>query len=274
MYDYKVHEFLDSAKLSTKGLYQIIGAQKTNDADYGDILLNLYSDDAEVRADNFGLDEPVSVMCKDLKSSDSVKDWASLYDTLNIPKSSAVALLLQYPMTVFHIIKNFAYKQKELPAKLTIHLLGTERECEYGALFEILLYLLKTNIDIHFYGPQVKPGLRPFSFSSSAHKLNIFFHSTLYTPEEKNKPDVLVAMNAGLLHHQEWVPTIRQVVQLKWPTYFTESLEMTVLMMLQNFQAIGGTVKSVTINPFRNPLCEYRDDLNFLGWQNGWLIAI
>jgi hypothetical protein len=274
MYDYKVHGFLDANSLSTKGLYQIIGAQKVGEADYGDILLNLYSDDAEVRADNFGLDEPFDALCKDLGSSESITDWTSLYDALSIPKTSAVALLLQYPMTVFYIIKNFAFKQKDLPSKLTIHLLGAERECEYGAMFEILLYLLKRNIDIHFYGPQVKSGLRPFSFSSGTNKLNIFFHSTLYTPEEKNKPDLLVAMNAGLLHHQDWVPTIRMVAQLKWPTYFTEPLEISVLMMLQNFQAIGATVKNVSVNPFRNPVAEYRDDLNFLGWQNGWLVAI
>jgi hypothetical protein len=140
----------------------------------------------------------------------SINTWEDYYKMRGIPFHSPMALVLDYPLTIFYMLKEHILpKYGDLPKKLVIHLVGTEREADIIPLFKVLLALLPgMELIIKMISPKIFEKIpadsRRFAFVNSALKSKLvvtlttgmyedeFLTGTGLGPVDDGKPDVSV----------------------------------------------------------------------------------
>jgi hypothetical protein len=183
-------------------------------------------------------------------------------------------------------------------------LIGVEKEADLAPLFECLLpFFPKCSLCIHMIGasmsdkiPQDKRALLMKSASNDS-TVFISLNQGVYAPthydatqfklpdnfpkemlKEQNfgqdKPDLVIALNAGLLQHNEWAPTLKFLAEQDGLLYVTERMEQGGVAAAQNMHMIGGAVRGlVEPNPFRQPTLDFKKDVNIPGWSNGYVFV-
>ncbi|KAH9939853.1 hypothetical protein B0H21DRAFT_29837 [Amylocystis lapponica] len=173
-----------------------------------------------------------------------VKDWASWYAWRGLGLESPAAHLMDYPLTVYHILTDVIKVANPTASarrrqNLLVHYLGPEVELNLLPLFsELALLLAHTDITIVFFGKAVSdlvstarqkhPGslatkdivwsyFAPEVTGGGSIKIKLHSQSETWTPQAIGpKPDALVGLNAGLLSYSEWCA----------PTYMSATLEI------------------------------------------------
>ena len=189
--------------------------------------------------------------------------------------------------------------------KITIHLLGAEKEADLLPLFECLLPLIpKTDIAIHMIGnaisQDIPPQQRAMCIRSISAESSIFMSITpsLYQPQHLDgtafalpdnvpeevlasqnfgtgAPDLIIAMNAGLIMHQEWGPALQMIAASNKKFLVTERLEQFCIAAISNLPRLGAKLKFDTEpNPFRQPLYEFNKDVNLPSFSNGFMFGM
>ncbi|KAI8593401.1 hypothetical protein BDZ88DRAFT_404552 [Geranomyces variabilis] len=230
----------------------------------------------------------------------SIDSWKTYYEVRGIPFDDPAALVLEVPMTVWHLINKYVLDDiKPGPdgrRSMTIHLAGVEKEADLSALFEVLLSLLpKTDIVVHMVSPAVSPRLPPqhgtLGIRNEAMDSTIIvtLRNGLYSPQHLSgeaykaeglpfgigKPDAVIIMNSALLSMQSWLPTIKMLIDNKQKTLFTEQMEHTVDLIANQLATIGCPLTvPATVNPFRQPVLAWKKDTNLVGWSNGFIFGI
>lgn len=88
-------------------------------------------------------------------------------------------------------------------------------------------------------------------------------------------PDLIIAMNASLLKYEEWPSTLRFILESGRKVYVTENIEQNVNAIAHYASHIGGMVKEPALpNPFRQPIFEFKKDVNLPGWSNGFICVL
>ncbi|TPX67874.1 hypothetical protein SpCBS45565_g03449 [Spizellomyces sp. 'palustris'] len=227
-----------------------------------------------------------------------IDSWKKFYELRNIPMSDPAALVLEVPMTLWHLINKYALDniaEVEGRRQITIHLLGAEKEADLTALFEVLLSLLpKTDIAVHMISPAISPrlpgphatlGIRNETMGST---ILITLRPGMYSPEQYSgeayktdglpfgtgKPDLVVIMNSGLLASPTWGPALKLLIENGQKTLMTEEMEHTAELIGKQLVQIGCpfTVEPVA-NPFRQPVFLWKKDTNLPGWSNGFIFG-
>jgi zinc finger MYND domain-containing protein 15 len=82
----------------------------------------------------------------------SILTWKDYYELRQIPLSSPVALLLTFPLTLYHAIATFGHVPvtvaRMLKRPLRLHLVGVEKELNFLDLFQELGYLLPLDLEV------------------------------------------------------------------------------------------------------------------------------
>nr|XP_022333598.1 zinc finger MYND domain-containing protein 15-like isoform X1 [Crassostrea virginica] len=218
------------------------------------------------------LDEPISVDCQS-----SIVDWASYYKCRELDLSSPVAILLQWPLTVFFIIQN-VLNGTEPGNEVNIDIVGVEKEVELVPVFKELGNLLpESKIDIHMFGrhlhPQVKE--KTWSFGSvvvSVH--NELYHKNVCAPQAQT-PHLVIGFNAGIAAYSSWIPTIKKLKSMKVPTYFTDycksSIELSRLMLKDHCDVM---TSDPILNPFRSPIRMTSSDHDLPWFSNAYILGL
>ncbi|KAH0838464.1 hypothetical protein J3R83DRAFT_6776 [Lanmaoa asiatica] len=174
-------------------------------------------------------------------SSANVVDWKSWYQWRSLPFDSPAALLMHYPLTVYHLLVNVlnvtspSRGSSECQQTLNIHYLGAEVELNMLPLFsELALLLPHTDIKLTFFGYAVhaivqkankkciaakaKRNEPVYVYKSSASMgrstLAIYLDGDhenwdpRFASITENLPDAIVALNAGLLSYKAWASVI------------------------------------------------------------------
>jgi hypothetical protein len=85
-----------------------------------------------------------------------LQSWSDYYQFRQIPLSSPVALLLTFPLTVYHGLTLHGQVPitvaRMLRRPLRIHLVGVEKELNFLDLFQELGYLLPEDLEVCTYG--------------------------------------------------------------------------------------------------------------------------
>jgi len=80
--------------------------------------------------------------------------WAAYYKWRGLPIQSPAALLLHWPLTIYKLLHSLGLVPPQPPTerrRLTVHLLGIEKELDFLPVFAITSFLLCVFVDvIHF----------------------------------------------------------------------------------------------------------------------------
>ncbi|KAJ3056373.1 hypothetical protein HK097_007210 [Rhizophlyctis rosea] len=267
-------------------------------------LQQMGQQDPVLRFRMFGLSMDLYPLSADLPADvdpRSIDTWKKFYEVRKLAFDNPAALVLEVPLTIWHIINKYCWDDiKTGPdgrRKLTIHLVGAEKEADLSGLFEILLsFLPKTDIALHMVGPALSPRLRPdhstLGIRNETLDSSLFMtvRHGMYGPDHlsgqvyKNegipigtdKPDVVIGMNAGLFTSPQWMPTLKLLVEEKQKCVFTEQMEQTVEIVKRNLASGPGLEVDFgpVVNPFRQPIWQFKKDVNLPGWSNAFMYGI
>ncbi|KAI8998324.1 hypothetical protein BC832DRAFT_594934 [Gaertneriomyces semiglobifer] len=249
----------------------------------------------------FGLSPEWYPLSKPFAEDIKVKDidtWEKFYKARNIGMDDPAAFVLEYPMTLWHIInKHYVDKiqtNEDGRRQLTIHLAGAEKEADLCALFEVLLaFLPKTDIAVHMVSPNLSDRVeshfltRGVSNETAQSTILITMRKGIYGPQHLSgelyrneglpfgtgKPDMVVAMNANLMMAQ-WGPTMQMLIANKQKTFITESMEHSVDVLMAQLKQVGIEVTPLEVNPFRQPCFQWQKDTNLPGWSNAFIFGL
>lgn len=237
-----------------------------------------------------------------------LQSWEEFYNWRGIPFDSPVALILHWPLSLYHAFCLAQLQTLTLNTKprqtVHIHYLGPERELDQLPAFAELLALLPWvgKIHIDFVGPAVQ-GLRDgesleistFGRCSdvecackerkdSVPKGGItmklwrgFYHDR--HPEIGATPDLIFAANAGIAAFPGWHPTIQLIESLNVPALFTDYCEEAAVMAVQTIQYLSlgkhpSLAFPVQVNQFRQPLSPSNKDLDLPTFSNAFIFGI
>ncbi|KAJ3118796.1 hypothetical protein HDU96_008520 [Phlyctochytrium bullatum] len=252
---------------------------------------------AEEKFKLLGLPESMFPLGKPFDASvdiESIDSWETWYKANQLPLSSPVALVFEVPLTIWFLIKEYAPKRIENGIKLTVHLLGPEREADLVQLYEALLPLLpSTDMVLHLIGPSLSTRLheehKKYYFSNGDSTLWVTLNAAEYGAPHYDSsafgndpairgsatPDLVIALNAAVFQYQSWLPTVKLLVDKGQRTVFTEPIETTVEILARNLAPIQASLAFPTrVNPFRQPVFQWKREVNLPGWSNGFITGM
>jgi hypothetical protein len=184
-------------------------------------------------------------------------------------------------------------------------LVGVEKEADLFPLFEILLpFFPKTDVCIHMIGNNISkdipPQQRAMMLQSAANDSSVFITLTtsIYAPQhldasafqmpgdvppeilEKHNfgtsdPDLIICLNASLVVFPEWGQFLAMVVKSGRKLLVTEHMEQLCTAAEMNLPRLGSTLSvAAQPNPFRQPLFDFKKDVNLPGFSNGFIMGI
>ncbi|KAI0529325.1 hypothetical protein KFK09_001872 [Dendrobium nobile] len=237
---------------------------------------------------NDGWDLPSSLCpCSEPKSciSTCLQSWEDYYRWRGLPFNSPAAMLLHWPLTIFHCFQLCA-SQSLISAtldKLYIHYLGPEKELSQLAVFGELRALLPcVQLHIEFVGPGV-PQFRDgetikidtylqcsdgsCSCKSSCKQRSCLPNSVVTLKLYKGfyhekyrymdtQPQLVIAPNAGITAYPSWLPSIELISKMNIPAIFTDYCEEAAFLAARCICTVTGRPLSIPIqvNPFRQPM--------------------
>ncbi|OWM76015.1 zinc finger MYND domain-containing protein 15 [Punica granatum] len=237
--------------------------------------------------------------------------WDDYYKWRDIPLHSPIAVLLHWPLTIYHAIQlaeigGFMLRDK---SDLRIHYLGPEKELvQFGALAELRALLPGFQVHIELVGPAVphfRDGER-INFSSyiqctdsdcicksssgsmtqdssdgQTSEVVLQFRRGLYHDvygdiAKHSLPDLIIAPNAGIAAYPSWLPTIELIKKINVPAVFSDYCEEACHLAARCINAATGHTLSLPIqlNPFRQPLAVEESALLLPCYSNCFLFGI
>lgn len=89
------------------------------------------------------------------------------------------------------------------------------------------------------------------------------------------KPDMIIALNAGLVTQKEWAPAIARIAKSGIKFLVTERMEQLCNAAQINLPTLNAKITvSPHLNPFRQPLFDFKKDVNLPGWSNGFIFGM
>jgi hypothetical protein len=257
-----------------------------------------------------GLKELWYPLSAPLKNSRKIKNWKDLFEAKKVPFDDIAPFVLDHPLTIWHFLDTHILDNVETGKgtlftfildgrkAITLHYLGVEAECEFLAVFEILLALLppKTDLAIHMIGPSVSTAIPPkyryFAYKSAETDSNLvltlttsLYTEALYSGQNisrdfpklnfgKGTPTAVIILNGLLLGYETWIQSIQMMISKKAKIFCTEGMEQNAASVGRNLVNLKhGLRVPVAPNPFRQPVFQFKKDANLPAWSNGFLFG-
>ncbi|GAV78906.1 zf-MYND domain-containing protein [Cephalotus follicularis] len=237
--------------------------------------------------------ESILCPCRDPVSpiSKRLTGWKDYYEWRCIPLHSPVALLLHWPLTIYHAtqlagVRNLA---PEISNELHIHYLGPEKELYQLAVFRELSALFPgIQVHIELVGPAIpehrdgekidlcryaqcietncicKSSNENVSWykgigRTSAVKLQLrrgFYHDRYVDISKESFPHLIIAPNAGVVAYSSWLATVELIKEINVPAVFSDYCEEACHLAVCCINSITGRPLTIPVqlNPFRQPM--------------------
>lgn len=250
-----------------------------------------------------------SVLCPcrgpDALVSKQLSSWRDYYNWRGIPLDSPVALLLQWPLTIYHAAQlvGITTLNLEVSDKLYIHYLGPEKELLQLAVFGELLALFPgVHIHIDLVGPAIpsqrdgeKIGISKYPCCSEANcvcklateKVSItsaltlqlwrgFYHDRYKDIVKDSFPHLIIAPNGGIAAYSSWLPSTELIEKIDAPAVFTDYCEEACHLAASCIKTVTGRHLRlpVQLNPFRQPIAVEDSVLLLPCYSNCFLFGI
>lgn len=219
-----------------------------------------------------------------------LESWDNYYQRRGIPNESIAALLLSFPLTLYHAIVEFAQVPcmvaRILKRPLRIHIVGAEKELNFLDLWKETVYLLPEDIALELVfitrddmlplNLRLDPSRGREKFRVSLlDNLTVRVYAGSYGDSLDpmfdlcGSPDMIVGFNAGLYAYPSWRPVIQFLRDHKDVLgIFTDYNEMSAVQC----GSLGGAAgrSSVRVNPFRQPRAMPVYSMNLPQVSNGF----
>ncbi|AES96380.2 putative Zinc finger, MYND-type [Medicago truncatula] len=250
-----------------------------------------------------------SVLCPcrgpDSLVSEQLCSWRDYYNWRGIPLDSPIALLLHWPLTIYHAAQLVGITTLNLDVsdKLYIHYLGPEKELLQLAVFGELLALFPgVHIHIDLVGPAIhsqrdgeKIGISKYPCCNEANcvcKLvteNVsitsaltlqlwrgFYHDRYKDIVKDSFPHLIIAPNGGIAAYSSWLPSIELIGKIDVPAVFTDYCEEACHLAASCIKTVTGRPLRlpVQLNPFRQPIAVEDSVLLLPCYSNCFLFGI
>ncbi|KAG6654432.1 zinc finger MYND domain-containing protein 15 [Carya illinoinensis] len=249
--------------------------------------------------------EPVSPMSKQLSG------WKDYHEWRCIPLHSPAALLLHWPLTIYHAIQlaGLGSVNHEFREKLYIHYLGPEKELLQLTVFSELHALFPgVHVHIELVGPAIplnrdgesidlcnhahcletdcscKSSSESMSMdvkTSRTSKVTLQLRSGLYHDRYRDiaedfSPHLVIAPNAGIAAYSSWLPTVELIKETKVPAIFSDYCEEACHLGAYCISIITGRPLTfpIQLNPFRQPMVVANSALFLPCYSNCFLFGI
>ncbi|XP_042452424.1 zinc finger MYND domain-containing protein 15-like isoform X2 [Zingiber officinale] len=270
--------------LSSKGLHQI-GLWKPECSCGSSIPMDELYDDWTLPSSLCPCHEPRSQL------SSCLSCWDDYYQWRHLPLHSPVALLLHWPLTVYHCFQVLSAHSSisKVKAELNIHYLGPEKELlQLGVFRELLALFPGVQIYLNLVGPAVPQfrdgetvslckylpcaeescickSLYPDSVAEGSNHRNAtirirlhkgFYHDRYRTIIKDSYPHLIIAPNAGVAAYSSWLPTVELIKGMGIPAIFTDFCEEAANLAANCISSVTGQPLRlpIQINPFRQPM--------------------
>ncbi|KAF8378339.1 hypothetical protein HHK36_029678 [Tetracentron sinense] len=241
-----------------------------------------------------------------------LRTWKDYYEWRCIPFHSPVALLLHWPLTIYHAIQLAATTSliPEIGNKLYIHYLGADKELLQLSVFGEL-HALFPGVEVHIelVGPaipQFRDGERitlcsyPYCMEMdctcrSSRDNNVscgvsngrnttvtlqlhkgFYHERFREIVKGSFPHLVVASNAGIAAYSSWLPTIELIKEMGVSAVFSDYCEEAAHLAACCISTVTGHSLRLPIqlNPFRQPMVVEDSALFLPCYSNCFLFGI
>ncbi|CAN8235843.1 unnamed protein product [Cochlearia groenlandica] len=218
--------------------------------------------------------------------------WADYYAWRRIPLDSPVALLLHWPLTIYHAIQAIGMGNLAPPIsnELRIHYLGPQKELgQLGVFAELQALFPRLRISVELIGPDVPQQMDGETISLCGyppcmeHECECKYSSKIHSPgnesawslgvslqlhrgfyhdrysditKDSGPPHIVIAPNAGIPAYPSWIPTIELIKEIKVPAVFSDYCEEACHLASCCIETITRQPLSLPIglNPFRQPM--------------------
>lgn len=217
--------------------------------------------------------------------------WKEYYEWRSIPLHSPVALLLHWPLMIYHAtqVAGSGSWTSGMNGKLYIHYLGPEKELLQLSVFSELHALFpNTSVHIELVGPSIPQhrdgerielcnyahcldrdcickssservswGVHTNETSAVTLQLRRGFYHERYTDIAKDSsPHLVIAPNAGIAAYSSWLPTIELLKDMNIPAVFSDYCEEACHLGACCISSVTGRPLNIPIqlNPFRQPM--------------------
>ncbi|PAN13933.1 hypothetical protein GQ55_2G361900 [Panicum hallii var. hallii] len=232
--------------------------------------------------------------------------WEDYYQWRSLPLHSPVAVLLHWPLTLYHCLQLYRLQTSKYDGQdtLCIHYLGPEKELLQLATFGELRALFPgVQIHIELVGPEVpksrdgevvnisryarcsdescccKSSIGSEDSSCTAVRLKLwkgFYHERCSDIMKDSNPHLIVAPNAGVAAYPSWMPTIEIIRQTGIPAIFTDFCEEAAYLASCCISSITGQPLKIPIqvNPFRQPVAADNSALYLPCYSNCFIFGM
>ncbi|KAI8527203.1 hypothetical protein RHMOL_Rhmol12G0057500 [Rhododendron molle] len=208
--------------------------------------------------------------------------WKEYYEWRCIPFYSPVALLLHWPLTLYHAIRLVAARNliPEFSNELYIHYLGPDKELSQLAVFGELKSLFPgLQVHVELVGPAI-PGSRDgeridlhgyahcietdcvcqsasenqsllASGKSSVVRLRLHsgcYHDRYRDITKESLPHLVIAPNAGVAAFMSWLPTIELIKAINVPAVFSDYCEEAAHLAARCISSVTNCPPSIPVH--------------------------
>jgi hypothetical protein len=123
---------------------------------------------------------------------------------------------------------------------------------------------------------------RRYEFTNGDSNITLTLTSSIYGPEHhdgtafaaglQGSPDLVMIHNAAIFQYETWFGTIKMLSDRNQRTIITEPIETSIEIMSKHFVNINCTLTiPATVNPFKQPVYQWKKEVNLPGWSNGFI---
>lgn len=238
--------------------------------------------------------------------SSALTSWEAYYQWRSLPLHSPVAVLLHWPLTLYHCVQLSRTQTPRYDGQdtLCIHYLGPEKELlQLAAFGELRALFPGVQIHIELVGPEVPKsrdgevvnisryaccsdksccckssiGSKDLSCTAVTFKLwKGFYHERCSDILKDSVPQLIFAPNAGVAAYPSWTPSIEMIKQTGIPAIFTDFCEEAAHLASCCISSITGQPLKIPIqvNPFRQPVAAENNALYVPCYSNCFVFGM
>jgi hypothetical protein len=220
-----------------------------------------------------------------------IRSWSDYYRFRGLPDTSVAALLLTFPLTLYHALVEYGEVPctvaRMLQRPLRIHIVGAEKEIHFLDLFREVAFLLPNDISLELVFVVRHDMLPPAVRSRMGNKFNVDLLDRLRVTlvsgtyggsldpnfDCGSPPDMIMAFNAGLYAYESWRSVVNYLNRNSGVVgVFTDYNEFSGVQCA----SLGGASsrESVRMNPFRQPRAMPVYSMNLPQFSNGFLFVL
>ncbi|KAJ1290904.1 hypothetical protein BS78_02G278600 [Paspalum vaginatum] len=235
-----------------------------------------------------------------------LESWEDYYQWRSLPMHSPVAVMLHWPLTLYHCLQlsRLQTPRCDVEDTLCIHYLGPEKELlQLPAFGELRALFPGIPIHIELVGPEVpksrdgeivnisryarcsdescccKSSIGSEDLSCTAVTLRLWnglYHERCSDIMKVSNPHLIVAPNAGVAAYPSWMPTIEIIRCTAIPAIFTDFCEEAAHLASCCISSITGQPLKIPIqvNPFRQPVAADNSALYLPCYSNCFIFGM